>query len=68
MLFRSPPAGPISDKDVQDALAEKGRRGGFQTWYTYAMRECERACVPPHLRGVDLLAAHARAAAPAGTA
>ncbi|MCX7005227.1 MAG: hypothetical protein NTV22_18415 [bacterium] len=64
----APPDGAITDTDVQSALAEKGRRGGLQTWYTYAMRECERECVPPHLRGVDLLAVHARAVAHTGAA
>jgi ferredoxin len=54
-----PPDGEITEADVQAALAEKGRRGGLQTWYTYAMRECERECVPPHLRGKDLVKEHA---------
>lgn len=59
-----PPADrPITEDDVRQALSEKGRRGGMQTWYTYAMRECERACLPPHLRGVDLVRRHAAAAA-----
>jgi len=60
----APPDGAITDTDVQRALAEKGKRGGLQTWYTYAMRECGRECVPPHLRGVDLLARHAATAPP----
>ena len=45
-----PPDGKITDADVKHALQVKGEQGGLQTWYTYAMRECERACVPPHLR------------------
>jgi ferredoxin len=54
-----PPSGEISEADVLAALAEKGRRGGLQTWYTYAMRECERECVPPHLRGKNMVKEHA---------
>ena len=42
--------GEITDADVKEALRIKGEQGGLQTWYTYAMRECERACIPPHLR------------------
>jgi epoxyqueuosine reductase QueG len=45
-----PPDSAITDADVKQALQVKGEKGGLQTWYTYAMRECERACVPPHLR------------------
>ncbi len=45
-----PPEGRITEEDVQKASAEKGRRGGMQTWYTYADRACERNCVPPHMR------------------
>lgn len=54
------PEGIITEEDVRKALAEKGQKGGLQTWYTYAMRECERECVPPHLRGVDLVKAHSK--------
>ena len=52
------PEGEITEEHVKNALAEKGRRGGLQTWYTYSMRECERECVPPHLRGKDLVKEH----------
>ncbi|NLF40541.1 hypothetical protein GX586_13940 [bacterium] len=45
-----PPDGKITDDDVKNALRIKGEKGGMQTWYTYAMRECERACIPPHMR------------------
>lgn len=48
-----PPEGEITEADVQEAVRTKGEKGGMQTWYTYAVRECERVCVPPHLRGVD---------------
>lgn len=58
-----PPEGEITEKDVQKALREKGEKGGMQTWYTYAMRECERECVPPHLRGKDLVKLHAESRA-----
>lgn len=53
---------PITEADVQAALGEKGRKGGLQTWYTYADRACERVCVPPHLRAAP------RPAVPAGGA
>jgi ferredoxin len=46
----NPPAGRIAEADVQKAQAEKGRRGGMQTWYMYADRACERNCIPPHMR------------------
>jgi len=45
-----PPEGEITEEDVQEAQARKGREGGMQTWYSYADRACERACVPPHMR------------------
>ena len=48
-----PPAGAITEADIKEALRIKGEKGGLQTWYTYAMRECERACVPPHLRNAE---------------
>jgi len=57
-----PPKDEIKEEDVQKALSEKGRKGGLQTWYTYSMRECERECVPPHLRGVDLVKKYAKSA------
>jgi ferredoxin len=44
---------PITEADVQSALSDKGRRGGMQTWYSYADRACERVCVPPHLRPAE---------------
>ena len=56
------PKGQITEEDVKNALSEKGQKGGLQTWYTYAMRECERECVPPHLRGVDLIRKYAKSA------
>lgn len=55
-----PPEGEITEADVQKAQSEKGEKGGMQTWYTYAMRECERECVPPMLRGVDLVKQNAK--------
>jgi ferredoxin len=57
-----PPKGEITEDDVRKALSEKGQKGGLQTWYTYSMRECERECVPPHLRGVDLVKKYAKSA------
>lgn len=59
-LTVEPPEGEITEEDAQKALGEKGDKGGMQTWYTYAMRECERECVPPMLRGVDLLRKNAK--------
>ncbi|HRR28101.1 MAG TPA: hypothetical protein P5270_01950 [Victivallales bacterium] len=53
-----PPERQINEEDVRKALSEKGAKGGLQTWYTYSMRECERECVPPHLRGKDLVKVH----------
>ncbi len=54
----APPDGEITEDDVKKALSEKGAKGGLQTWYTYSMRECERECVPPHLRGQDIVKRH----------
>ena len=45
-----PPEGQITEADVQKAQAEKGEKGGMQTWYMYADRACERNCIPPHKR------------------
>lgn len=56
----SPPEGEITEADVKNALSEKGRKGGLQTWYTYSMRECERECIPPHLRGKDMTRVHSQ--------
>lgn len=52
-----PPDGPITEADVQKAQAEKGEKGGMQTWYMYADRACERNCIPPHMRDQESLLA-----------
>ncbi len=58
-----PPEGRITEQDVRKAQAEKGDKGGMQTWYIYADRACERNCIPPHMRNKeDLLTAQLRAA------